>query len=68
MDLANKVKNVFGLIYLMTLNSVVIKLTSILLVNFSKFENLFGQNDYKSILINMFSSKFFLIFAKSIKL
>ena len=55
-DLANKVKNVSGLILIdgSKFSSCKTYFNSI-----SEFENLLSQNDYKSILTNMFSSMFF---------
>ena len=55
-DLANKVKNVSGLILVdgSKFSSLKIYFNSL-----SEFENLLSQNDCKSILKNMFSSMFF---------
>ena len=55
-DLANKVKNVSGLILV---DGSKFSIYKTYYNSISEFENLLRKNDYKSILTNMFSSMFF---------
>ena len=63
-DLANKIKNVSGLILV---DGSKFSSRKTYFNNISSFENLLGKNDYKSILTNMFSSMFFLIYVTTTK-